>query len=181
MRVVLIGYRGSGKSAVGEVMAQRLGLAFVDSDEEIENRVGREIAEIFAGDGEAGFRRHEREVIAELSDRDAVIIAAGGGAVLDPETRDQWSKADTFVIWLTATPEELARRISEDDATRQRRPSLTGNGVLEEISGMLAQRVELYRSCQTVTIDTTGRTIEEIAAEGVQAVNTGSGSGETWS
>ena len=179
MRVVLIGYRGSGKSVVGEVMACRLGLEFVDADAEIENRAGRAIAEIFADDGEAGFRRLEREVIAELAGRDAVIIAAGGGAVLDPQTRDEWNEPDTLVIWLTATPEELARRIARDQATGDRRPSLTGDGVLEEISEVLAQRADLYRGCQTLTIDTTGRTIEEVAVEAVEAANTNDRSGET--
>ena len=179
MRVVLIGYRGSGKSAVGKMMAHQLGLVFVDSDEEIENRAGRTIAEIFAEDGETGFRRREREVIAELSGHDELVLAAGGGAVLDPATRDDWSGPDTLVIWLTATPEELARRISADDTSSGRRPSLTGGGVLEEITGVLAQRADLYHGCQTLTIDTTGRTIEEVAAEGVEAVDTDNGSGET--
>ena len=82
MRVVLIGYRGSGKSVVGRAMAQRLELAFIDTDEEIESRDGRAIAEIFAEESEAGFRDLEREMIAELSGRDSVIIAAGGGAVV---------------------------------------------------------------------------------------------------
>ncbi|MED5401665.1 MAG: shikimate kinase, partial [Planctomycetota bacterium] len=171
MRVVLIGYRGSGKSAVGKTMAHQLGLAFVDADMEIENRAGRSISTIFAEDGEAEFRRLEREVIAELSNGDAVIIAAGGGAVLDPETRAQWKQAGTTVIWLTATPQELANRIARDTTTSDRRPALTSDGVLEEITTVLAQRLDLYHDCQTLTIDTTGRTIEEVAAAGVDAVN----------
>ena len=179
MRVVLIGYRGSGKSAVGKTMAHQLGLAFVDADMEIENRAGRSISTIFAEDGEEEFRRLEREVIAELSNGDAVIIAAGGGAVLDPETRMQWKQAGTTVIWLTATPEELAHRIAADTTTGDRRPALTSDGVLEEITTVLAQRLDLYRDCQTLTIDTTGRTIEEVAAAGVDAVNSDTGSGET--
>ena len=179
MRVVLIGYRGSGKSAVGKTMAHQLGLAFVDADMEIENRAGRSISTIFAEGGEEEFRRLEREVIAELSNGDAVIIAAGGGAVLDPETRMQWIQAGTTVIWLTATPEELAHRIAADTTTGDRRPALTSDGVLEEITTVLAQRLDLYRDCQTLTIDTTGRTIEEVAAAGVDAVNSDTGSGET--
>jgi len=178
MRVVLIGYRGCGKTAVGQVMARELGLAFVDADVEIESRAGRSILEIFAEEGEAGFRRLEREVISELCGRDAVIIAAGGGAVLDSETRRQWSEPGTFVIWLTATSEELAERISRDLATSTQRPSLTGEGVLEEITTVLQQREPLYHDCQTLTIDTSGRTIEEVAAEGVEAVGADSGFGE---
>ncbi len=170
MRVVLIGYRGSGKSVVGRLVADRLGLAFVDTDLEIESRGGRSIAEIFAEDGEAGFRQHEREVIADLSRRRAVVIAAGGGAVLDPDTRADWTAADTLVVWLTATPEELARRISGDETTADRRPSLTGQSVLEEITEVLQHRESLYRDCQRLTIDTTGRTIEDVADETVAAI-----------
>ena len=179
MRVVLIGYRGSGKSAVGAAMATGLGLAFVDADVEIESRAGRAIEEIFAREGEAGFRSLEREVILDLSGRDGLVIAAGGGAVLDPRTRAQWSEPGTHVIWLTAAPAELAARISEDPATSKQRPSLTGEGVLAEISSVLKQREPLYRGCQTLTIDTSGRTIEQVAAAGVAAVNADSGSPET--
>ena len=179
MRVVLIGYRGSGKSVVGQLMARQLGLVFVDADLEIETRAGRQIAEIFAEEGEAGFRSLERDVIAELSARDRLVISAGGGAVLDPQTREQWNEPDTVVIWLTATPEELARRIAGDSTTAHRRPALTSGNVLEEITAVLAQRNQHYRSCQTLTIDTTGRTIEEVAAVGVEAVNADVGSGET--
>ena len=170
MRVVLIGYRGSGKSVVGRLVADQLGLAFVDTDLEIETRDGRSIAEIFAEDGEVGFRRVERDVIADVSRRRKVVIAAGGGAVLDPDTRSDWAFADTLVVWLTATPEELAGRISGDDTTANRRPSLTGRSVLEEITEVLRHREPLYRNCQRLTIDTTGRTIEDVAEEIVTAV-----------
>ena len=170
MRVVLIGYRGSGKSVVGRLVADRLGLAFVDTDLEIETRDGRSIAEIFAEDGEFGFRRVERDVIADVSRRQRVVIAAGGGAVLDPDTRSDWTASDTLVAWLTATPEELAGRISGDETTADRRPSLTGRSVLEEITEVLRHREPLYRNCQRLTIDTTGRTIEDVADETVAAI-----------
>ena len=170
MRIVLIGYRGSGKSVVGRLVANRLNLAFVDTDIEIETRDGRSIAKIFAEDGEVGFRSRERDVIADVSRRTDVVIAAGGGAVLDPDTRSDWAVDDTLVVWLTATPEELAGRISGDDATADRRPSLTGRSVLEEITDVLRHREPLYRDCQTLTIDTTRRTIEDVAEEIVTAV-----------
>ena len=170
MRIVLIGYRGSGKSVVGRLVADRLNLAFVDTDLEIEARDGRSIAEIFVEDGEAGFRNQERDVIADVSRRRTVVIAAGGGAVLDPDTRSDWAVDDTLVVWLTATHEELAGRISGDDATADRRPSLTGRSVLEEITDVLRHREPLYRDCQRLTIDTTGRTIEDVAEEIVRAV-----------
>jgi len=179
MRVVLIGYRGSGKSAVGRVMSQELGLTFVDADVEIASRAGRAIEEIFAEEGEAGFRSLEREVISELCGRDRVVIAAGGGAVLDPETREQLGEPGTLVIWLTATPEDLAERISGDPATSKQRPALTDAGVLAEITSVLRQREPLYQLCQTLTIDTSGRTIEEVAAAGVAAVQPDSGLSET--
>ncbi len=165
MRVILIGYRGSGKTVVGGALAARLGLDFVDADVEIESRAGQTIAAIFAEEGETGFRERERTVMAELCCRDGLVIAAGGGAVLDSDTRADWARPGSRVVWLTASAEELERRIATDATTAARRPSLTGDSVLEEISAVLAERETVYRGCATLTIDTGQRTIHDVVEQ----------------
>ncbi|MFP6768634.1 MAG: shikimate kinase [Planctomycetaceae bacterium] len=170
MRVILIGYRGSGKSVVGRALAPRLGLDFVDADVEIESQAGQTIAGIFAEEGEAGFRVRERTVMVELCGRDNLVIAAGGGAVLDTDTRADWVRSDSPVVWLTASAEELQSRIASDATTDARRPALTEGSVLEEISTVLAERELVYRNCATLTIETGQLTIHNVVERIVSAL-----------
>ena len=164
MVVTLIGARGSGKTTVATPLAARLGYRQVDADDEIEQRAGRSISEIFATDGEGEFRRLEREVIADLLAGDELVLAAGGGAILDAATRTAMRAAGP-VIWLTAPVEELARRIAEDASTAGRRPNLTAaGGGLAEIEQVLRQREDLYRQCAHLECSTRGREPDEIAA-----------------
>ena len=162
MIVTLVGARGSGKTAVAGPLAERLGFDAVDADEEIERVAGRTIREIFAADGEPEFRRLEREVLVDLLTRDGLVLASGGGAVLDPLTRADLRTAGP-VVWLNASADELARRIAGDDTTDARRPSLTGGGVLAEIAELLEHREPLYREVATLVVETEGRTPDEIA------------------
>lgn len=110
MRVVLTGFMGAGKTTVGRLLADRLGWQFVDLDHEIESRAGRTIREIFERDGEAVFRRVERELLVEALAREPVVIAAGGGTLTFPENLER-ARAQAMVIWLNPDFATLARRI----------------------------------------------------------------------
>ena len=164
MRVILIGYRGSGKSVIGEGLARKLGMAFADADLEIERNAGRTISEIFAEGGETEFRRRERDVMETLLGEDHLVVAAGGGAVLHPETRQELVDANR-VIWLTADPGVLAERISLDLSSSSRRPSLTSGDVLGEIAEVLNTREPIYRECATLEVSTENRSVEELIDE----------------
>ena len=161
MIITLIGYRGSGKSTIAIPLAARLGWDVVDADDEIEHRAGKSIREIFADGGEARFREWERRVLSELLLGDRLVIAAGGGAVLNPASRKQMRNAGP-VVWLRAPVEVLAERIGHDSSTAERRPDLTTGGGRGEIEQLLSQREPLYQECATLTIDTPGLSIADV-------------------
>jgi shikimate kinase len=161
--VILIGPRGSGKTTVAALLAEGLGWTWVDADCVLEQRAGRSIRDIFAAEGEAGFRLRERAILSELCDRERIVIATGGGAVLHPENRERLRGAGT-VVWLTADPQTLHQRTSADAQSAQRRPAL-GQGGIEEVVAVLAAREPLYRECAHFIVDTAGRSPAEVAAE----------------
>jgi len=172
MNVVLIGYRGTGKTTVAQLLGLALGWNWIDADVEIEMRAGRSIAAIFAEQGEPAFRDLESAVIAELVERERILIAAGGGVVARPENRQAIRQA-SHVVWLTATVQSLVERIAADATTAARRPSLTSLGAESEIRRLLAEREPWYRECATLTVDTTDRTPAEIAAEIIDRLSLG--------
>jgi len=162
--LILIGYRGTGKTTVARKLAERLGIPVFDSDPEIERRAGKSIAEIFAQDGEAVFRNWEESVIAEiLACPKPLVLATGGGAILRATTRERLRQSGR-VIWLTATPETILRRITSDAASKTMRPNLTSLPMHEEIVTVLEQRKSLYAETAHETIETDHRTIDEIVA-----------------
>ena len=163
MNIVLIGYRGSGKSSIGKRLAARLGMDFVDTDPLIVERAGRTIREIFQAEGEAGFRRREAEVIAEAAARANVVIAAGGGAILRPENVAALQRGGK-VVWLKASPEVLFAHIQADAGTAATRPNLTASGGLEEVRKVLEARTPLYQAAADVSLEVTDLGIEEAAA-----------------
>jgi len=169
MFLALIGYRGSGKTAVAEHLAQRLKWHWLDADAEIESRAGKSIADIFAQDGEHAFRTLEAAVLNQLLHRPNTILALGGGAVLREENRrhlrEVCAAGGGKVIWLKASPETLWRRIQADTTTAARRPNLTVAGGLNEIHELLAHREDLYRQCADHTIDTDGKALDQVARE----------------
>lgn len=153
MVITLIGYRGSGKTTVARPLAERLGWEWVDADTVIEQKAGQTIKQIFSADGEPAFREWERQVMAELLGRQDLVVAAGGGAILNPTTR-QLVRQSGPVIWLQASLETLHARIQEDVTTAQRRPNLTNQGGVAEIAQVLAIREPLYRECASLIVDT---------------------------
>jgi shikimate kinase len=162
--IVLIGYRGTGKTAVARLVAQRLGWLGVDTDEQIERRSGMSIAEIFQRNGEDAFRDMEVEVIAELVQRPRCVLALGGGAVMRQENRQAISQCG-HVVWLRARAETIQQRIGSDPASRSQRPNLTPRGGLGEIRRLLSQRTPVYEQCADQIIDTDGKTPEQVADE----------------
>jgi shikimate kinase len=159
--VTLTGYRGSGKSTVAPILADQLACDWIDADIEIERRSKRTIQEIFETSGENEFRELERALMRELLSGPSIVIAAGGGAVLNQQTRREMRDAGP-VVWLKASAAELARRITTDPTTGQRRPSLTGQGVEQEIAMVLANRQSIYSAVASVEINTEGLSSKQI-------------------
>lgn len=162
MVITLIGYRGSGKSTLAAPLASRLGWDWIDTDVEIEHRAGKTIATMFAEDGEPAFRQLEREVLADLLNKTNLIIAAGGGAILDEGTRERMRNAG-LVVWLRASLETLVQRIFADPTTADRRPNLTATGGRAEVESVLKHREPLYRDCAHHILDVDSSSPEELA------------------
>lgn len=162
--IVLIGYRGTGKTSVARALAARLRYVWADADDLVERRAGKTIAEIFAEFGEGDFRDREAAVVAELCRLPRTVVATGGGAVLREENRKGMMDCDA-VVWLTAAPETIIQRLSNDPSTTLRRPNLTNQGGRNEIETLLFQRTPIYRGCATLTVDTENKDPVEIAEE----------------
>jgi shikimate kinase len=163
MNIVLIGYRGSGKSTIGRKLAAALGRDFVDTDPQIEARAGRSIPEIFASGGDQAFRLLESEVIRELADRDNLVIAVGGGAVLRAENVATL-RSRGKVIWLQAPAAVLFERIKADELRGHIRPNLTAEGGLREVQRLLAERRALYEAAAHVQVEVGELGEEEVVA-----------------
>lgn len=161
--IALIGYRGTGKSTIAQLLAQRLGWSWVDADAELEKRAGQTIKAIFAEEGEGGFRDRETAVVLDLAQRDHTVLALGGGCVLREVNRQAIRRG--LVVWLTADPRSIAARIAADPTTSERRPNLTTAGGLAEIEQLLAVREPLYRECADCSVDTVGKTPEQVVDE----------------
>lgn len=153
MVITLIGYRGTGKSSVAPLLAERLGWSWSDSDDVIIERAGCTIAEIFERDGEPGFRSLERDVMHQLLQTENLVLSAGGGAIIDAQTREQMQSAGP-VVWLSASVDTIDRRLNGDPETTSMRPKLTEQGGREEIVDVLSTREPIYRGCATLTVET---------------------------
>jgi len=158
--VFLVGPMGSGKTAVGRQLAERLGLPFADSDAEIEARTGVDIAYIFEREGEAGFRSRERDVIDELTRREGIVLATGGGAVLLPENRERLAARGT-VVFLDATLEQQIQRTRRG----RHRPLLATDDPRAKLEELMRVRDPLYRSIAAITVATNGRRLASVADE----------------
>ncbi|MBX3415613.1 MAG: shikimate kinase [Pirellulales bacterium] len=164
MHLALVGYRGTGKTTVARLLAERLGWPAYDSDDEIERAAHRSIAEIFAADGEPTFRQMEMATIARLCQLERAVLSVGGGSVLRAENRAAM-RADGRVVWLQASAATLLARIEQDATTNARRPNLTARGGLDEIVQLLAAREPLYRQTAHLVVDTEGKEPATVADE----------------
>lgn len=158
--IFLIGYRGTGKTTVAPILAERLGWTWIDADRALEERYGRSIQSIFAEEGEADFRDKEETILAELCKNGRQVIATGGGVVLRESNRLRLSTTGR-VVWLKADAPTIWQRLQADPASAAQRPNLTVGG-LAEIEEMLRLRGPLYGSLAQCTLDTVGRAPQEI-------------------
>jgi len=162
--IVLMGFMGTGKSEVGRRLAQRLGRAFVDTDQLVEERAGKRIAAIFSDEGEPAFRALERAAVADAAGRSGAVIALGGGAALDPQNVRCLRDAG-ILVYLTARPEIILSRVG-DGAHRP----LLRDDPRAAVTRLLAERGPVYAAAADVTVDTSERTAEEVVGEIQQAL-----------
>lgn len=160
--IVLIGYRGSGKTTVGAILAQRLDRPFIDTDELIEIAAGCSIAEIFAKEGEPGFRLRESVALVDAFESSESVISTGGGIVLTEANRDRLRTG--FVAWLTAPPEILWQRMLADPLTASRRPNLERGG-LDEVVTVSRHREAIYAATAHARFDVSEKSPEDLAAD----------------
>ena len=158
--IILVGLMGAGKTSVGRMLARRLGKTFYDSDHEIERTTGVKIPVIFEIEGEAGFRARESKVLADLASKSDVVLATGGGAVLDPENRRVLARHGT-VIYLRATPHELWLRTRHD----RNRPLLQTADPLARLRQLYEVRDPLYREIADLVVRTAGRGAKSVVQE----------------
>ncbi len=162
MNIFLVGCRGSGKSTVGPLLAKRLGWQFVDLDERIIADAGCSITEIFAREGEEGFRRREQAECQKLKKLKDVVVALGGGTTLDPINLSLIKRTGK-IVWLRAPAAVLWSRINMDPHTAHNRPNLTAKGGLAELEATLAQRESHYASCANQIIDVLSESPDDVA------------------
>ncbi len=162
MNLVLIGYRGTGKSRVAPLLGARLQWPWFDADDQIERCAGRSIARIFDEQGQRAFRDWETKVVADLAQRPRCVLALGGGAVLRAENREAIA-GQGRVVWLTASPDTIFQRIQADADSASRRPNLTAAGGITEIIATLEARNPVYRQCAQMVVDTEDKTPAEVA------------------
>lgn len=158
--VYLIGPMGAGKSTVGRALAKALGKEFVDSDKEIEAQTGASISLIFELEGEEGFRRREQAMIEVLTERDNVVLATGGGVVLDENNRARLMSRG-FCVYLDAPMDLLVERTSRD----RNRPLLSGGDVRERLTGIMQEREPLYLGVADLVVKTDRRTARHVVRE----------------
>jgi shikimate kinase len=161
MNIVLIGYRGTGKTAVGIALSKRLERPFYDADTYLEKKLGRTISDMVAGQGWPFFRAREKEVIREIAAKDDCVIATGGGAVMDKDNVAWLRDKGTFVL-LKADMDIMIRRIQGDESSPEQRPKLSEGDIYEETESLLRQRMPIYEDVADFSVDTSNLTIDGV-------------------
>jgi shikimate kinase len=158
--IFLVGPMGAGKSTVGRQLSKTLKKQFIDCDKEIENRTGASISLIFDVEGESGFRKREQQILDELTERDDLVLATGGGAILDELNRSRLMSRG-FVVYLNAPLDLLIERTSRDKT----RPLLQTENPKQRISELLEQRDPLYRQVADTIVETNRRSARHVVKE----------------
>lgn len=157
--IILTGFMGTGKSTLGRLLAQELGYRFIDTDSEIESRIGQTIAELFQEQGEQAFRKLEQELVYELAEQQGLVISTGGGLVLNPQNVAALQSSGQ-IICLTASAEEILERVS---AQQHIRPLLQEKDPLKKIKKLLEEREPIYSIFKQLS--TSEKTPEELIAQ----------------
>jgi shikimate kinase len=163
-QIYLTGYRGSGKTSVAQALSSLIQRPVVDLDAVIVSTAGKTVAEIFCDSGEQAFRDLETQCLIAASDQPLAIISLGGGAVLREQNRVLISQTGVCV-WLDADPDEIVKRLANDDATSSQRPGLTELPMADEVTKLMSERRPIYQAVSDVRIDTSGRTIDQVAGQ----------------
>lgn len=160
-RIILTGFMGTGKTAVGQALAAKLGFDFLDTDLMVEKETGKTITEIFEKEGEPSFRAYEKKMIRKALKKERVVIATGGGAVTDPENLTLLKEKGALIA-LSASPERILERVQ----SLKTRPLLKDKEPMEmeTIKNLLSRRSVYYRQADRI-IDTTGKNIDEACEE----------------
>ncbi len=167
LNLYLIGPMGAGKSTIGKYLARELNIEFYDTDQVIEERSGADIGWIFDVEGEDGFRRRERKIIDELTQRIGIVLATGGGAILDPENRNRLAARGT-VVYLHTTVEQQMKRTMRD----KRRPELQQeNFGSDDMIELMKERDPLYKEISDIIVETDSRTVRSVAAEVIRLLD----------
>ena len=169
--IVLIGYRAVGKTTVGELVAHRLGRPMIDLDAIVEEEAGESIPNLVNRAGWPEFRRREKAVVQRYASQEGVVLATGGGVVLDRENVTRL-KATGKLIWLKASPATIKARLSRDLQQTVARPGLTAKGTLDEIDEVLATREPLYYEAATVSLSVDRASAAAVAQQIVDLVRT---------
>lgn len=167
--IFLVGPMGAGKTTIGRLVARSLSREFLDSDHEIEARTGADIPWIFDVEGESGFRRRERLAIDDLTQLKGVVLATGGGAVLDPDNRRHLGSRGMVVYLCTSVDQQLDRTRKD-----RNRPLLQTEDPRRRLEELMAMRDPLYREIADLVIETDGRTARSVASEIVRKLRLGS-------
>jgi len=161
LNIFLVGYRCTGKTSVGLLLAKKTGWPFVDTDSEVASLYHMPISEIIRTHGWDSFRDVEHRVIQRTCADDRQIVATGGGAVLDPKNIEEMKRTGV-TIWLKARPETIKKRLLADTGSNDLRPALTPKGTIEEVEEILFSRTRYYEAAKDFTIDTDGRGTDDV-------------------
>jgi len=162
MNIYLIGYRCTGKTSVGRMLAEQLGWRFLDTDQYIVEKAGRSLSEMVAQHGWNFFRQKEKQALSKLNDHDQLVLATGGGIIMDPANLAILNDDKNFVIWLQASPQAIYNRMTNDAQTDAFRPALTESPLFREIQELLAERTPYYESAADLAVNTDQLTLEAV-------------------
>jgi shikimate kinase len=164
MKIILIGYRASGKSTIGAILSKKLKIPFVDTDQIIMEETGMPIKEFVAQNGWEAFREKETKVIASVCGMNHCVVATGGGAVLAAANREMLKKSGTL-IYLKTPLRDIIERLRRDAHNEQTRPQFTTESLEDETMAVLRERIPVYEAIADFTVDTDGKTVRRVSED----------------